>query len=277
MAFRMTLFVAALAAVFGLALSGCIQQTDSDNDGEEEIIISEECTWYAGVTCEAECDGFDFWFSCEGQFEAECAPVCEEFEIDVDCTGSCEASCSTECTDPGSFDCQGHCEGSCGVNCEADCEASAGDSEAQAECSARCGAYCEGECSASCDIELPDCDTACQASCEGECTADANIDCHLCDIEVYATCEGEMNLDCEGGCDADGVLECNGEFISSDDIESAIAWVEANMTAEVTYEGHAECEGNTCEAEGSASFQCDAAAPGRELRGGLLALLTSIL
>jgi hypothetical protein len=275
MTYRRILFIAALAAGSCLALAGCVQEKDSDNDGDEEIVISQECSWYGGVTCEAECDDFDFWFSCESQFEAECAPECEEFEIDVNCSTSCEASCATECTDPGSFDCQAHCEGECGVNCEADCEASITDSEAQAECKAHCSAYCEGDCSASCDIDLPDCETACSASCEGECTADANIDCHLCDVDVYASCEGEMNLDCEGGCDADGALECEGEFISSDDLEEAIAWVEANTDFEVTYDASAECSGNSCEAEASATLECDVAAPGRESSTGLVAVIAS--
>jgi hypothetical protein len=277
MTFRMTSIMAALAAVFGFALSGCIQQTDSDNDGEEEIIISEECTWYAGVTCEVECDDFDFWASCEGEFDIDCDPHCDEFDVSVDCTGSCEASCSAECTDPGSFDCEAYCNTDCSASCSAECTASASSAEAQAACEGHCSGYCEGKCGASCDVEMPDCTAACSASCHGECDAEANIDCHLCDAEVYVSCEGEMNLDCEGGCDADGVLECNGEFISSDDLETAIAWVEANMTAEVTYEGSADCSGNSCEAEGSASIQCASAAPGRKLESGLLALLTSIL
>jgi hypothetical protein len=263
------------ASALAIGLAGCTQQ-DTNGDGQQEVVISAECSWQVGADCTLACDDFDFWFACEGDFEAECAPECDEFTLDVSCTGGCEASCSAECTDPGSFDCQGYCEGDCGANCEADCEASAGDGEAQAECSAHCDAFCEGNCSASCDIDLPDCTAACQASCEGECTADANFDCHLCDVDVYATCEGEMNLDCEGGCDVDGVLECNGEFISKEDLESAVAWVEENMTAEVTYDGSADCSGNSCSAEGSASITCAAAAPGRESAGGLLTLLASL-
>jgi len=258
--------------------AGCVQE-DNDGDGEEEIIISEECTWYAGVTCEAECDELDFWFSCEGEFDLECDPHCDEFDIDVACSVDCEASCSADCElDPGSFDCSAHCEGECGANCEADCAASAGDGEAQAECSARCGAYCEGHCSAYCDVDLPelDCDAQCSASCDGECKADANIDCHLCNVNVYAECEGEMNADCHGGCDADGMYECNGEFISSDDLESAIDWVKANTDFEVTYEGSADCSGNECEASGSVSFNCAAAAPGRVASSGLLAVIADL-
>jgi hypothetical protein len=276
MTFRRILMAAVLAAASCLALAGCVQNKDADGDGNKEVVISSECSWYGGVECEASCDEFDFWASCEGEFDIDCDPHCDEFEVTAECTGSCEADCSTECTDLGSFDCEAYCNTDCSANCEAECEASAGDGEAQAACSGHCGAYCEGKCGASCDIELPDCDTACSASCEGECDAEVNIDCHLCDAEVYVDCNVDMNLQCEGGCDTEGALECNGEFISSDDLQTAIDWVEANMTAEVTYEGSADCHGNTCEAEASASIECDAAAPGRQDGGGLLALISSL-
>ncbi len=273
---RLGTICAGLVAAGALALAGCVVQ-DSNGDGQDEVSISAECSWYGGATCTAECDGFDFWASCEGQFDVTCDPGCDEFDVDVSCSGSCEADCATTCTDPGSFDCQAYCEGDCNTSCEADCAAQASGSEAQAECSAHCDAYCEGKCSASCDIELPDCDTACSASCDGECSAEANIDCHLCDSEVYVDCEANMDLDCHGGCDVDGVLECNGDYITRDDIESAVQWVEDNTDFEITYDGSADCSGNSCNAEGSASITCDAAQPGRTESAGVLAILLSIL
>jgi hypothetical protein len=274
---RFRMMCVGLGAVCAAALSGCVtNSSDTDGDGQEEVTISAECSWYAGATCEAECDGFDFWASCEGEFDVQCAPECDEFEIDVDCTDTCEADCTTTCTDPGSFDCEGYCSGDCNASCEADCAAQASGSEAQADCTAHCGAYCEGECSASCDIELPDCETACSASCEGECTADANFDCHLCDVNIYATCEAEMDLDCHGGCDVDGVLECEGDYITKDDLESAVQWVEDNTSFEITYEGSADCEGNSCSAEGSATITCAAAPVGRAASGGALAFVVSL-
>jgi hypothetical protein len=267
---------AGLVSAGALAVVGCVAQ-DSDGDGQEEVSISAECSWYAGATCEAECDGFDFWASCEGQFDVTCDPECDQFDVDIECSGSCEADCATTCTDPGSFDCEGYCSVDCNASCEAECAASASGSEAQAECTGHCGAYCEGKCGVSCDVELPDCTTACSASCEGECSAEANIDCHLCDAEVYVDCEANMDLDCHGGCDVDGVLECDGDYITRDDLEAAVQWVEDNTDFEITYDGSASCEGNSCEAEGTATFTCDAAQPGREARDGLLAAIFSAL
>ena len=83
-----------------------------------------------------------------------------------------------------------------------------------------------------------------------------------------------MPFECEGYCDTDGFLECNGEFIDKKNLEAAIAWVEANMTAEVTFEGDAECEGNRCYAEGSCEASC-VSAPRRGL--GIGAVLVFLL
>jgi hypothetical protein len=77
-----------------------------------------------------------------------------------------------------------------------------------------------------------------------------------------------MEGNCQAYCDGDGYMECNGDFIDKQDIEAAIAWVEANLGIDIEYEaeaeGEAECVGNKCEAEGeaSASVKCTAATPG---------------
>jgi hypothetical protein len=259
---RETSFIAALAAVSLVAFAGCVQNKDSDGDGNKEVVISSECSWYGGVECEAACETTDFEFYCEGGCTGDIdLPTCE---------ANCDAECHAECdVDPGSFSCEGYCGGECGADCSGDCEAS----DDQASCEGECQAYCEGECSASCEgtpTEV-DCDAGCSASCEGGCTG-GNID-----FGCYLDCEIESPIECTGGCDSEGMLECEGEFISSDDLQTAIDWVEANMTAEVTYEGSADCHGNTCEAEASASIECDAAAPGRADDSGLLAVLSSLL
>ncbi len=245
-----TLFAASWLLV---PLGGCVVENE-DGDGEQ-VVISAECNWYGGVECELACDDFEFWVSCEGEMDIECDPHCDQFEIEAGCSASCEGGCYADCeVDPGTFDCEAYCSGNCEANCEGECSASGNE----AECSGHCDSYCEGECSASCDVELPelDCEAGCEASCEGECYAEANIDCHLCNVDVYLNCESEMNINCHGGCDADGVLECNGEFIDRKDLDAAIDWVRDNMTAEVSFEGDAECHGNSCSAEGSCEFKC---------------------
>jgi len=251
-------FFVMLAAASGVlaALVGCVVENDDGSEGQ--VVISAECNWYGGVECEVACTDFSFDLACEGEVEIECEPECESFEIDVECSGSCFADCGAECEyEPGEFDCEAYCEGECSANCEGECSASSDE----AYCEGECQSYCEGHCSASCDIEAPDldCDAWCDASCEGECSAEADIDCHLCDVEANLDCSADLEIDCQAGCDADGVLECNGEFIDRQDLESAIDWVRDNMTAEVTFEGDAECAGNACSAEGSCAFECAAA------------------
>lgn len=262
----------ALAATLA---AGCVVE---DGEGEGEVVLSAECSWYGGVECQAACEDFEYHLACEGEMNAECAPECSEFEIEAGCTGSCEADCEADCSvDPGSFSCEGYCEAECGANCEAECEAH----DNSAACQAECGAYCQGECELGCEAEPPDvdCSGSCEASCQGECTAEANIDCHFCDVDVYVDCSQEMNLDCQAGCDAEGVYECNGEFIDKGDVEAAIDYIESYMPdVEVTAEGDAECSGNACEAEGSCEMQCVAAGgPGSSSRGALSLLAVAAI
>ena len=89
-----------------------------------------------------------------------------------------------------------------------------------------------------------------------------------------------MTGKCSGYCDADGFMECNGEFIDKQDVEEAIAWVEAHLNIDIDYEGEASggCEGNTCEGEasGSASATCGVSAPGRHPSLGLRELISAL-
>ncbi len=268
--FIIGLMMAAVSVVF-YTLAGC--EIENEDGETEQVVISAECNWYGGVECDLQCDSFEFWVSCEGEMDIDCDPHCDEFDLSVECSASCEADCGLECTGDWSVtDCELYCQGDCSASCEAECSASADE----AECAGHCEGYCEGHCHAGCEIEAPDCDGWCEASCEGECTAEANIDCHLCNVDVYVDCEGDMNIDCHGGCDSDGVLECNGEFIDRKDLEAAVDWVKAHMTAEVTFEGDAECYGNTCSAEGSCAFECAVGSTGRganALGTGLFVLL----
>jgi MYXO-CTERM domain-containing protein len=253
---KKTMLLLVALALPGLALTGCVIENE---DGENEVSLSAECTWYAGVECEAACEDFEYHLECEGEMDVECAPECDEFEVDVECTASCQGSCEAECeVDPGSFSCEGYCQGECGANCEAECSAH----DNVAACQAECSAFCEGECEFGCEGEPAEveCSGSCSASCDGECTAEANIDCHFCDVDVYVECSQEATIDCQGGCDADGVFECDGEFIDKGDVEDAIAYIESNMPdVEITAEGDASCQGNSCEARGSCEMQCVAA------------------
>jgi len=97
------------------------------------------------------------------------------------------------------------------------------------------------------------------------------------DFDCYLECQIESPIECEGACDADGFLECNGEFIDRQDLETAIEWVRDNMTAEVTFEGDAECQGNTCSAEGSAAIECAVGqVGGKGAPAGALLLLAAV-
>jgi hypothetical protein len=94
-----------------------------------------------------------------------------------------------------------------------------------------------------------------------------------CAVDAYIDCDAEMTGGCTVACEDEGVLECNGEFIDRKDLEAAIAWVEANMNAEVTFEGDAECEGNKCYAEGSCEASAGTVAASRPFLGVGSALL----
>ena len=233
-------------------ICGCVIQ---EGDDENEVVISSECVWSAGAECSLDCEALEFWVACEAELEVtDCAPVCN-IDLTAECHADCSAACSGECeANPGVFDCNAYCEGNCGANCNAECAASSN----AAECQARCSAFCNGECSAECEVDLPelDCNGHCNASCNGECSAEANIDCHLCQVDFHAQCEADLKVECRTGCETEGMLECNGEFISSSDLYDAAVWVRDNIDATIDAEGYAECEGNTCKAGGSCSAEC---------------------
>ncbi len=250
------------------------------SDEKADIELSAECTWHAGIECKASCEDLSFYAGCEGEWSADCSMKdCSGVEFEASCKGSCEADCSASCeVDPGSFDCSAECEGSCSAectgscesSCSADCEADSSSASCKADCKASCEgsctASCSGKCSASCQGTPPsaDCDGKCEASCEGSCQAKAEVNCDIdCRSEAWIDCEAGLSAKCTAGCDADGYLECNGSFIDKEDLEAAIAWVDAHF--DLTYEGGAsgECSGNQCEAEahGSAEVSCSQAAP----------------
>jgi hypothetical protein len=244
-------------AFVAVAPIGCYIEGE---DGEgEKVEISAECNWYYGVECELACETTEFHFECQAGCEGE-------FDL-PQCQYDCEANCQAlECdVDPGGFSCEGYCGAQCGANCSGQCE-TAEDSVA---CQAECEAFCEAECDIDCDYDPTeiDCEGGCQAACEGGCEG-GNID-----IDCYVDCDANMPIECQGGCQDEGFLECDGQFIDKKDLEAAIAWVEANMTAEVTFEGDAECAGNRCYAEGSCEASC-VSAPRRGLGlGSALVLL----
>lgn len=268
--------IVALLTVVGtiLVLGGCVVE---DDEGERHVSLSAECSWYAGVECEAACQEFSYHLACEGEINVACAPTCSEFEISVDCSANCQASCEASCeANPGSFSCEGYCQGNCEGSCKAECEAH----DNTAACQGECAGFCQGECSIGCEGEPPQfsCSGSCGASCEGQCTAEANIDCHFCDVDIYLECSHDLKIDCDLGCDAEGVFECDGEFIDRGDIEDAIAHIKAHMPeVQITAEGEAGCYGNTCEARGSCEAQCVAAGgAGGATRPGLVLLLAGL-
>jgi hypothetical protein len=247
-------------ALLAVAPIGCYIEGE---DGEgEKVEISAECEWYYGVECELACETTEFHLECQGGCEAE-------FDL-PSCQASCQADCvQYECdVDPGGFDCEGYCGFECGAHCEGQCEAS----ENQASCEGSCEAFCQSECSISCDYDPTEinCEGGCQASCEGSCEGGK------VDIDCYVDCDANMPIECKGGCQDEGFLECDGQFIEKADLEAAIAWVENNMPeVEVTFEGDAECQGNSCYAEGSCEASC-VSAPSRGIGAGSALLLVLV-
>ncbi len=195
--------------------------------------------------CKVQCTPISFEAECAAELKVGCDGMCNA-TVDVGCTGTCQGTCEAECNG-GSFDCNAYCEGNCTADCSGKCSA-AGN---KGECQASCEATCQGECNAGCTANPPDCTANCQGCCTGECKAEANIDCQIdCQASGYVDCKASLQGGCEGACDApEGALFCDGQFISTSNVESCVAALEDAFNITVTYYANAECSGNTCKAE----------------------------
>jgi MYXO-CTERM domain-containing protein len=72
----------------------------------------------------------------------------------------------------------------------------------------------------------------------------------------YAQCDAQLRGQCQARCEGgEGSLVCDGEYVDhGDNLQSCIDALKAQFNAQVS--GSAQCSGNTCTAEGSASCEC---------------------
>jgi hypothetical protein len=237
--------------------------------GNINVSADAQCKVETSGGCTAQCTPLKMELACSGKLEASCSGTCNA-TLDASCSGSCKADCSGKCSaNPGSLDCSANCQGTCEGDCSGKCSSNANKSE----CEASCKATCSGSCDAQCKGTPPSatCDAKCEASCKGSCTAKANMDCQInCQAKGYASCQSDF----EGGCKAkctqpEGALFCDGNYVDTgNNLQNCINAL--NAVLHVKVEGHAECSGNECSAEGKASANCAAAPTGEPIHPALL-------
>ncbi|HRI07794.1 MAG TPA: MYXO-CTERM sorting domain-containing protein [Nannocystaceae bacterium] len=242
-----------------------------DACGDIHVEASAMCEVLVGDACVAKCEPVNFTAACAAKLEADCSGMCTATAM-ASCTGTCEADCQAACmVDPGSYECEGSCDARCVGSCDAECSASAD----KAQCRASCEATCDARCSGSCQGTPPEatCDAKCSASCEGHCEAEANMKCQVdCQANGYANCTSNLQGGCEVRCQKpEGALFCDGQYVDHDgNLQECIDALNAFLDAHVDASGSASCSGNSCQAEGEVTCNCDVdASP----TGGLLATL----
>ena len=263
----------ALAAV-GLTARPAAAQ-DLSSCGNIHVEAESRCEVEVEGGCVAHCTPVSFQAACAAELSVECQGMCN-VDAEATCTASCDiAECRGHCTvDPGKFDCSVECSANADAHCEGECSASGN----HGECVASCKATIQAECDSRCDIEpaSADCEAKCQARCEGECRGHANVDCQAsCQSSGYASCEASLQGGCEAQCqEPEGAIFCDGQYVdhgnnAQECIDALNAVISANVDTSAT--GHAECKGNSCEAEGEAS--CSARMSPTVPRGGAAAIL----
>lgn len=229
--------------------------------GNIDVRANASCKLETSGGCTAQCTPVRFEASCSAKLEASCRGKCNASataECQADCKGSCSGSCEAN---PGSLDCSANCKGSCEADCSGKCSSSGNKSECEASCKATCSGSCDAQCSGT--PPSASCDAKCEASCKGSCQAEVNVDCQVdCQAEGYASCKADLEGGCKARCSApEGALFCDGQYVDvGNNLQNCIDSLRALFNIEV--EGSAECNGNTCSAEGSASASCDAAPAG---------------
>lgn len=266
------LLLGALALSVPLLSASEAQAASLSSCGDVFVAGEAKCEVYVEGGCTAMCEPVSFQASCAAELKASCDGECTA-SADVECQGTCAADCSARCdVDPGSLNCEADCQGSCSADCSGRCAA---DSNS-AECQASCEATCSGTCNANCTGTPPeaDCDAKCEASCQGSCEAEANLDCQImCQASGFADCQADLQGGCEAQCSKpEGAMFCDGQFVNTSNLQDCIAALKAYFDIEVYAEGSAECEGNTCTAEGAFGCSCDASGDSAPALAGLLGL-----
>lgn len=206
------------------------------------LAASAQCEVVVSGGCETKCTPLNFELACDGQCNVSAS---------ASCTASCEADCTTACqVDPGSFDCSAECQ----ATCEGDCSGNCASSLDRTHCESRCKASCTSDCDASCSGTPPSatCQAKCEASCGGSCDVQADVDC-------YVGCESKLEGGCKTQCEApEGALFCDGQYVDvGQSLDDCVAYLQASLN--ITVSGYAECVGNTCTAEATASCSCTTA------------------
>ncbi|MCA9705124.1 MAG: hypothetical protein KDK70_04640 [Myxococcales bacterium] len=175
----------------------------------------------AGAHCElllggsGECSG-----SCSlGVYEKACATQqyesCQEV-CTLDPNPTCTDGCTEECAEQCEVGIEVVCHGNCFPECVGECTLACEGAQDSIQCRASCEATCDGECDHQC-AQLPvdaSCYSHCMECCGGSCSAAANMDCQVsCQTETWEDCEYGVQAECEGACDVDGALFCDGQFI----------------------------------------------------------------
>lgn len=235
--------------------------------GNINVSAQAKCEVQVEGGCTAKCTPVSFRAACEGKATVSCDGECSG-SIEASCTGSCKADCSASCTaNPGSFSCTGSCQGSCGADCDAQCAGQASGGTASGSCKASCQANCNAKCSAQCEGTPPTatCEGKCEASCNGSCKAKATGKCQIdCQAKFdKVKCEAEV----KGGCDVqcrkpDGAIFCDGQYVDhGGNLEECANALNKVLNLKFSADGSAECSGNTCTAEGSASASACSSSP----------------
>jgi MYXO-CTERM domain-containing protein len=244
--------------------------------GNINVSAQAKCEVKAQGGCTVQCEPIRFEAACSARLETSCRGQCNA-SADVSCEGSCTGSCKGQCdVDPGSLDCSANCKGTCEADCSGKCSASNNQGECQASCKATCGGSCDAQCTGT--PPTATCEAKCQASCKGSCSGKANIDCQVqCQSSGYASCKAELEGGCKGKCtQPEGALFCDGQYVDTgNNLKNCIDALEAALHIEVS--GKAECSGNQCNAEGTASASCATAPEGGPLHAGFLAAGLGVL
>ncbi len=256
---RSSSFAALAASIAGAVVAlvaGDAHATVVQSCGNLDFSGSETCTLETSGGCTAQCTPVNVDVQCSAQLEASCSGGCN-VNIDASCTTSCEASCTGGCS-AGNFSCEGSCSADCEGSCSASC-ASAGD---QTKCKASCQETCGANCQASCSGQPPSCSpVTCQAACQGSCQAQADMSCQIqCQANGYAQCETQLTGGCTAQCSQpQGALFCDGNWVDASDLNQCEQDLQSLLNIQVS--GSASCNGDTCQAQATAS--CGQIAPGQ--------------
>lgn len=178
--------------------------------GDVQVSKATRCSVKLTLGCAEGCGPRRMLKACATQGVPACREVCHE-QPGMICTGDCGGTCEDRCK-VDDLVCQKGCATECLATCADHCDDAADPGHCRAVCEANCGSECDVQCA-----ELPAdarCLEHCFQCCSGSCTAQANIVCQTeCQEGGLVGCQDGLAEACHAGCDADGALFCDGQFI----------------------------------------------------------------